>query len=66
MATKQGFIKKTPLKEYDTARKSGLISITLKNEDDELIDVRLTNGDNDIVLVTREGLSITFKLLEYV
>ena len=60
MATKQGFIKKTPLKEYDTARKSGLISITLKNEDDELIDVRLTNGDNDIVLVTREGLSITF------
>ena len=60
MATKQGFIKKTPLKEYDTARKSGLISITLKNEDDELIDVRLTNGNNDIVLVTREGLSITF------
>ena len=60
MATKHGFIKKTPLKEYDSSRKSGLLSITLKDEEDELIDVRLTDGNNDIVLVTREGLSITF------
>ncbi len=60
MATKQGFIKKTPLKEYDSSRKNGLLSITLKDEADELIDVRLTDGNNDIVLVTREGLSITF------
>ena len=59
MATKKGIIKKTPLKEYDSGKKTGLISITLK-EDDELIDVRFTDGKNDVVLVTKKGLSITF------
>ena len=59
MATKQGLIKKTALKEYDTSRKTGLLSITLKDED-ELIDVRLTDGEDNVVLVTRKGLSITF------
>ena len=59
MGTKNGLIKKTPLKEYDTSRKSGLQAITLKDED-ELISVRLTNGDSNIVLVTENGLCITF------
>ena len=59
MGTKNGLIKKTPLNEYDSGKKTGLIAITLK-DDDELIDVRLTNGKEDIVLVTENGLSITF------
>ena len=59
MATKSGLIKKTALKEYDSSRKTGLLSITLK-EDDELIDVRLTDGEDNVVLVTSKGLSITF------
>ena len=59
MATRDGIIKKTPLKEYDSARRTGLLGITLK-EDDELIDVRLTDGEDNVVLVTRRGMSITF------
>ena len=60
MATKNGTIKKTPLQEYDTVRKSGLQAITLK-ENDELIDVRMTDGQDNVVLVTHQGLCITFK-----
>ena len=59
MATKQGTIKKTSLMEYNNNRKTGLQAIALK-EDDELIDVRLTDGERNIVMVTREGMSITF------
>ena len=59
MATKHGLIKKTSLKEYDTTRKTGLQGITLK-ENDELIGVRLTDGQDNVVLVTRNGLCITF------
>ncbi len=59
MATKNGLIKKTALKEYDSTRKTGLQGITLK-EDDELIDVRLTDGEDNVVLVTRKGMCITF------
>ena len=58
-ATRQGMIKKTPLTEYNSGRKTGLLSITLK-EDDELIDVRLTDGEDNVVLVTRGGIAITF------
>ncbi len=58
-STKNGIIKKTALNEYNSARKTGLLSITLKDED-ELIDVRLTDGEDNIVLVTRKGLAITF------
>ena len=60
MATSNGLIKKTKLSEYSNIRKTGIQAITLK-EDDELIDVRLTDGNNDIIMVTREGLSIRFK-----
>ena len=59
MNTKKGLVKKTPLNEYNIDRKTGLIAITLKDED-ELIDVRLSNGKNNIVLVTKKGLCITF------
>ena len=59
MATKNGLIKKTALKEYDSTRKTGLQGITLK-DDDELIAVRLTDGEDNVVLVTRNGLCITF------
>ncbi len=59
-ATKNGLIKKTGLTEYNSARKTGLLAITLK-EEDELIDVRLTDGEDNVVLVTREGLAITFE-----
>lgn len=58
-ATKQGLIKKTQLSEYNSTRTTGLVAITLK-DDDELIDVRLTDGEDNVVLVTREGLAITF------
>lgn len=59
MATKQGMIKKTPLDQYDNIRKGGIIAINLK-EDDELIGTRLTDGSYDIILVTRNGMSIRF------
>ncbi len=59
MATKNGLIKKTPLQEYNSSRKTGLLAITLK-DDDELIDVRLTDGQDNVVLVTKKGLCITF------
>lgn len=59
MATKNGLIKKTALKEYDSTRKTGLQGITLKGED-ELISVRLTDGEDNVVLVTKEGICITF------
>ena len=59
MATKNGLIKKTALSEYNSARKTGLQGITLK-EEDELIAVRLTDGQDNVVLVTRNGMCITF------
>ena len=60
MATKKGIIKKTQLTEYDTSRKTGLQGIALK-ENDELISVKLTDGQDNVVLVTREGQCITFE-----
>ena len=59
MGTKKGLIKKTALTEYDSSRKTGLQGITLK-DDDELISVKLTDGEDNVVLVTRNGLCITF------
>ena len=60
MATSNGLIKKTKLSEYSNIRKTGIQAITLK-ESDELIDVRLTDGNNEIIMVTKNGLSIRFK-----
>lgn len=59
MATRSGLIKKTALNEYNSARKTGLQAITLKDED-ELIAVRLTDGEDNVVLVTKKGMCITF------
>ncbi len=59
MATKTGIVKKTPITDYENIRKTGLQAITLK-EDDELIEVKVTDGDQDIILATREGQCIRF------
>lgn len=59
MATRNGLVKKTDLMEYDSIRKGGLLGVTLR-ENDELIDVKLTDGNQDIMLVTRNGMSIRF------
>ena len=59
MITEKGLIKRTPFKDYKNIRKSGIIAIKL-NEDDKLIDVHLTKNDEDVILVTKKGLSIRF------
>jgi DNA gyrase subunit A len=59
MATRKGIVKKTSIKEYDNIRKTGIISINLR-DDDELIEVKTTTKDNDIFLVTRNGKCIRF------
>lgn len=59
MATKNGVVKKTDLMDYDNIRKGGLAAVALR-EDDELIDVKLTDGTKEIMLVTKEGMSIKF------
>jgi DNA gyrase subunit A len=58
-ATKVGLVKKTPLNDYRNYRKAGLNAINLE-EGDELIGVRLTTGNDEVVLVTRHGISIRF------
>ena len=60
LATKDGIIKKTELSQYDSSRKTGLIAINLK-DGDELIEVMKTDGKQDLMLVTRNGMSIRFK-----
>ena len=60
MATKNGLVKKTALIEYSHPRKGGIIGIGLK-EGDELIRVELTNGDEEILIATKEGKAIRFK-----
>ena len=60
MVTRKGIVKKTPLKEYSNIRRSGIIAIGLR-EDDELIEVKQTNADSEIFLVTRKGMCIRFK-----
>lgn len=59
MCTKYGVVKKTSLDEFDSIRKGGLIAINL-DENDELIDVRLTDGSHEMILVTQLGQSIRF------
>ena len=59
MATKKGIVKKTSIKEYDNIRKTGILSINLR-EDDELIEVKVTSNENDIFLVTKQGKCIRF------
>lgn len=60
MATKKGIIKKTSLSEYANIRKTGLQAISLR-EEDELIEVKVTDGEKEILLVTESGMSICFR-----
>ncbi|MGV2687223.1 DNA gyrase subunit A, partial [Clostridium perfringens] len=59
-ATRQGVVKKTPLEDYVNIRKGGLIAINLR-EDDSLIEVKLTDGQQEIIMGTAQGMSIRFK-----
>jgi len=59
MATKYGLIKKTQVEDFSNVRKTGLTAITLRDED-ELIEVKITNSNNDIFLVTKYGQCIRF------
>ncbi len=59
MVTKMGLIKKVPLMEFATTRKTGLIAITL-NRGDRLVDARLTDGGQDLIIGTRKGMAIRF------
>jgi len=59
MATKKGIVKKTSITEYENIRKTGLQAINLR-EDDELIEVKATNNQKDIILVTKQGQCIRF------
>ncbi|NRR24920.1 DNA gyrase subunit A [Brevibacillus sp. MS2.2] len=58
-ATKKGIIKKTTLESYENIRKGGLIAVNLR-EDDELIGVRLTDGQQEIIMGTHKGMSVRF------
>lgn len=60
MATKDGMIKKTPFIEYDTSRRDGILAITMR-EGDELIGVKITRGLDDIILISKNGMSIRFR-----
>ena len=59
MVTRNGTIKKTPMSQFDTNRKTGLIAITLK-DDDKLISVSQSSGKESVYVVTKKGKSITF------
>ncbi len=59
MATRNGQVKKTLLDQYDSSRRDGIIAISLK-EEDQLVDVKLTDGEEQVVLATRKGLAIRF------
>lgn len=63
LATRDGFIKKTELTEYDTNRSGGIIAIKLR-EDDELVSALLIDDDSDLLLVSRKGMSIRFTASE--
>src|SRR5688500_2209177 len=58
-ATRQGTVKKTALSEFANIRKGGIIAISI-DSGDSLIEAKLTNGGNEVILITREGMSIRF------
>lgn len=60
LATKEGLVKKTTLMDYNTSRKDGIIAISLR-PDDELIEAKLTEGNSEVMIVSRKGQSIRFK-----
>ena len=60
MATKNGIVKKTPCKEFANIRKNGIQAMTLR-DDDELIEVKLTDDTTEVMMVTKLGMCIRFK-----
>ncbi|MBW4840576.1 MAG: DNA gyrase subunit A, partial [Paenibacillaceae bacterium] len=58
-ATKNGIVKKTPIEDYINIRRGGLIAVNLR-EDDALIDVKLTDGNEEVIMGTAQGMSIRF------
>jgi DNA gyrase subunit A len=58
-STRQGTVKKTPLEDFSNVRKGGIIAIGI-DSGDNLIDVKLTSGNDQVVLITRDGMSIRF------
>ena len=59
MATRDGIVKKTKMQDYSNIRKTGLLAISLR-EGDELIEVKITDGNDDVILITKNGMSIRF------
>ncbi|WP_327638902.1 DNA gyrase subunit A [Kribbella sp. NBC_00482] len=60
LATKKGLVKKTALRDYDSARQSGIIAVNFREDDDELIGADLATAEDDLLLVSRKGQSIRF------
>jgi DNA gyrase subunit A len=60
IATKRGIVKKSPFREYDSSRREGIIAVNLR-EGDEVVTVRPTSGDDDVLLITKKGKAIRFK-----
>ena len=60
LATKRGLVKKTALPVYDSPRQAGIIAVNFRDEDDELIGAELCAADDEVLLISRKGLSIRF------
>ena len=60
MATRNGLVKKTAIREYANVKKSGLVAINLR-DNDELIEVKYTNNEQDVFLITKYGMCIRFR-----
>jgi DNA gyrase subunit A len=60
LATKRGLVKKTALPVYDSPRQAGIIAVNFRDEDDELIGAELCSADDEVLLISRKGLSIRF------
>jgi DNA gyrase subunit A len=60
LATKRGLVKKTMLPAYDSPRQAGIIAVNFREEDDELIGAELSSADDEVLLISRKGLSIRF------
>jgi DNA gyrase subunit A len=60
LATKRGLVKKTALPVYDSPRQAGIIAVNFREEDDELIGAELCSADDEVLLISRKGLSIRF------
>jgi DNA gyrase subunit A len=60
LATKLGLVKKTVLPAYDSSRQAGIIAVNFRDEDDELIGAELCGPDDEVLLISRKGLSIRF------